>query len=630
MTIRPPQHFNSSADSGSDLIAILEQGRNEEAERLARSILASNPADAAAANVRGLALLGLGSHQEASVIFTDLTRRHPEDALLWNNLGTAWQRLGRMQDAEQAFEKALRIEPADPRYLANLGFLQLEAGRQQKAKQLLLAAVRGDPANLEVRIHCAQTCLDCGEPTLAEELLTDWRRWVGQLDARLQVDLASVLLRLGEDAASIDLLEANLNDTPSGHSARARLVGVLERINRLDDARTQLSALPAPEQVDDPQLRGEIIEAHAALLARGPDPDSARDMLEQLLSYQGSKDERLRVATQFMLAKLCDQQDDVAACMKYLELAHAAQMQFVSQVMPELASPNANSLSIADFPLSAEQFQGWNRLDEPSMEDSPVFVVGFPRSGTTMLEQMLDAHPAMVSMDERPFVQRVIEHMQSMGLQYPEQLGLLDAEQCERLRATYWGAVANVARLRPGQRLVDKNPLTMLRLPMLVRLFPNSKIIFVMRHPCDVLLSCYLQNFSAPPFMALCSSLQRLAAGYIKAMQFWIRHVELMKPQVFEWRYESVVEDFSANVERLGDFLELGDTAPLRAFSEHAKRKGFITTPSYSQVVQPVYKSSIGRWRRYREYFEPILPLLQPAMDHWNYPPEAVLPASSS
>lgn len=294
-------------------------------------------------------------------------------------------------------------------------------------------------------------------------------------------------------------------------------------------------------------------------------------------------------------------------------------MRIAAQLVPELVEPSANPMNITNYEVSRQNFCNWQSIGAPSVEDSPIFVLGYPRSGTTMLEQMLDAHPGMRSMDEQPFVQRVIERMQSMGFQYPEQLGEMDAAQCAMLRNTYWRSVARVVQLQPGQRLVDKNPLTMLRLPLLVRLFPNAKIIFVVRHSCDVVFSNYLQHFNAPAYIALCSTLPRLADGYAAAMKFWLQHAELLEPYVFEWRYEDVIEEFDRNVDRLGEFLELADTTPLRRFSEHAKRKGYIGTPSYAQVVQPVYASSIGRWRRYRKYFEPILPTLEPAMRHWGY-----------
>ena len=117
------------------------------------------------------------------------------------------------------------------------------------------------------------------------------------------------------------------------------------------------------------------------------------------------------------------------------------------------------------------------------MMESPIFIVGFPRSGTTMLEQMLDAHPTLQAMDERSFLQDLVEKMSEFGYVYPFDLGKLSASQCEELRRLYWQLTAKVAPRREGQRLVDKNPLNMLRLPLINRLFPNSPIILALRHP---------------------------------------------------------------------------------------------------------------------------------------------------
>lgn len=601
----------------SDLVRLYEQGRFGDAEQMARAILNVRPRDSQAENVLGLALLSQQRVLEAVEVYAELARRVPGQALYWNNLGTALRALSRLDEAEHAYARALQLQPENPDLLASMGFLQIERKRIVKAKELLLASLQLKPVDAEVRVHAARMCLECGEEESARELLRIWKLWVANIDSTLQVELAALLIRLGEYAEGEALLHAQLTDPRSGDMARTRLILMLERFNRIDEARILLAQLPASDAVEDQDLRGEIMEATAVIASRDQDAARARSLLEDLLRRSGA--ERWQTTTWFLLAKLCDKLGDYAACMEYLRLAHESQLQIAAQLAPELMEPNANPLNTTEFHVSPEQFRNWHPVDAPSVEDSPVFVLGFPRSGTTMLEQMLDAHPGMVSMDERPFAQRVIERMQSLGLQYPEQLGELDSTQCEMLREVYWNAVAEVVQLKPGQRLVDKNPLTMLRLPILVRLFPNAKIIFVVRHPCDVVLSNYMQHFSAPAFTALCSTLPRLATGYAAAMRFWLEHAALLKPQVLEWNYENAIHHFDANVQKLGEFLQLGDTAPLHEFSEHAQRKGYIGTPSYAQVVQPVYSGSIGRWQRYREYFEPILPILEPVMRHWGY-----------
>jgi tetratricopeptide (TPR) repeat protein len=612
-----PLHAQQSVPTLDSIVRTFQQGRFSEAEAMARAHMAVQPDAALAANVLGLSMLNQGRAREAADVFARMTERWPEDVACWNNLAMALRQESRLDQAHDAYAQAQRLQPRNAQVLANMGFLQMEWKRIVKAKEYLAQACEIDPQNLEACIYCAQMCLECGEEQHARELLAGWRGWEMQLDGVLRIELAAMLLRLGHNDEGESLLRRQLDDPEHGASARARLVLMLERFNRMDEARAQLALLPSAEAVAHRELRGEIIEALAAVGARDRDVSQARRLLEGLL--QDPAAERGRTTTWFALAKLCDKQGDHAACMEYLRLAHESQLAIAAQLVPELMEPSANPLNIANFYVTADQFAGWKPVEAPAVEHSPIFVLGFPRSGTTMLEQMLDAHPAMASMDERPFVQRVIERMQAMGLQYPEQLGELDSSRCDVLREVYWKAVAEVVSLQPGQRLVDKNPLTMLRLPLLVRLFPNAKVIFAVRHPCDVVLSNYMQHFNAPAYVALCSTLPRLATGYAAAMRFWHAHVDLLKPQVFEWKYEDAVQDFEGNVLGLGAFLELEDVKPLHDFSEHARRKGYIGTPSYAQVVQPVYSGSIGRWRRYREYFEPVLPVLQPAMRHWNY-----------
>jgi hypothetical protein len=209
--------------------------------------------------------------------------------------------------------------------------------------------------------------------------------------------------------------------------------------------------------------------------------------------------------------------------------------------------------------------------------------------------------------------------MESQKKEYPHDLHTLDKTTADDLRQVYWSEVAKVITLAPGQQLVDKNPLNMLRLPMIVRLFPNAKIILALRHPCDVLLSCYMQNFRSPAFMVLCSSLERLAKSYVNAMRFWIHHQALLAPDTLILRYEDTVSDFPAQVDRISEFLGIDDRDFLAQFSAHAARKGYISTPSYSQVVEPVNNRAVGRWRPYAEWLRPALPILQPVADHWGY-----------
>src|SRR5215467_13468483 len=165
--------------------------------------------------------------------------------------------------------------------------------------------------------------------------------------------------------------------------------------------------------------------------------------------------------------------------------------------------------------------------------------------------------------------------MENAGQSYPAALAGLTAEEADMLRQVYDGLVAQVVPDLGAKRLVDKNPLNMLALPMIMRLYPEARIILCLRHPCDV-----------------------------QVFEQWFANAEVFAPSVLEWRYESVVERFDEHVVRLAHFLRIEDAEPMKRYAEHARSKGFISTPSYVQVTQSVNRNAVNRWHAYREAFE--------------------------
>jgi hypothetical protein len=400
-------------------------------------------------------------------------------------------------------------------------------------------------------------------------------------------------------------------------AAIARLAMLHERTNRIDSAKALLERIRPHAEAGDSDLKVDMLTADAALAMRAKDFTRARERTNELLALELPAPAQANAY--FTLASIADKQGDSALAMKMLSEAHAIHLRLAREIAPDFADSDEEPLRIATKRMLPGQAAFAPDPSAPSADRSPVFIVGFPRSGTTMLEQMLDAHPRFVSMDEQPILQSCIERMKAMGLEYPYQLDQLDAAGISVIRDVYWAEVARIAPPSNAQQLVDKNPLNLLRLPMIRRLFPQAKIILALRHPCDVILSCYMQNFRSPAFMLLCSSLERLAMSYANSMQSWIHHQQLLSPDVLTLRYEDTVTDFPAQIDRIADFLDMEDRRHLAEFSAHAARKGYISTPSYSQVIEPVNTKAMGRWRAYKPWFEPVLPILQPVADHWGY-----------
>jgi hypothetical protein len=241
--------------------------------------------------------------------------------------------------------------------------------------------------------------------------------------------------------------------------------------------------------------------------------------------------------------------------------------------------------------------------------------VGFPRSGTTLLEQVLSAHPRLVCIEER-------EHLASSAPDLaadPTKLASLSDEQINAVRASYWKRVRSEADI--GDRmLVDKLPLNVIFLPLIKRVFPDAKILFALRDPRDVVLSCYQQRFGMNAAMVQFLELHTAAAYYDKVMSLGLLARDKLGLDVCDVRYERVVEDLEGVAREVAAFLGLQFEPSMLNFRDAALKRT-INTPSARQVVEPIYNRSVARWRRYETELAPILPLLNAWAARLGYAP---------
>ena len=598
----------------SKIVALSQAGHYEAAGDLCAQGLLAAPDDQSLMTLRAMSLQGLGRDAEAVQIYRELVRYHPGTSAYWANLGMALRQIGEFAEAEDAYRHALSLQPRHHGYLIDYGLLLLDMARIADARHRFLDAVEIDPAAAESRIYASLACFECGDAQRAASLIPPPQEW-NELPDDLREELATALMQVGRTGeAEALLLDESRRPSLAG---LVRLAQISERTNRVERAQELLDRARASARGNDGQERIDILHLESSLALRAKNYELAGQAAEAILSLRPPI--QAEATAHFTLATIADKQKSPALAMEHLEKAHAIQFKLAADVAPEIAYSSGEPLQVSSKWLKPDECGFRHDPGAPAEKDSPVFIVGFPRSGTTMLEQMLDAHPGYTSMDERATLQRCIERMEAQEKEYPHDLHTLDKTTADDLRRVYWAEVSKVIALAPGQQLVDKNPLNMLRLPMIVRLFPNAKIILALRHPCDVLLSCYMQNFRSPAFMVLCSTLERLAKSYVNAMRFWIHHQTLLTPDTLILRYEDTVSDFPAQVDRISEFLSIDDSDFLAQFNAHAARKGYISTPSYSQVVEPVNDRAVGRWRPYAEWLRPALPILQPVADHWGY-----------
>jgi tetratricopeptide (TPR) repeat protein len=575
--------------------------------------MAATPDEPAALRARGATLVERGRYAEAAAAFARLCELEPGKAAGWMNLGTALRGKGDLAGARAAYERARALGAGGADFHYNVGLLCLDQGDVRAARVELDAAARLAPRDAEVRFQHARVCFAGVDTDATAEALADWRSWQG-LTPELAAGLGSLLLQAGEQDDALELMQRAQAAGAGGPEIALHVISMLERVNRVDEAQRRLDALPPPQA---PELRARWQAIQAQMATRRGDLALARRLYEELLASDPHGEQRQGVL--FPLAKVLDSLGDYRAALATVQQAHDVKVATTERTAANPVEEDRPIMPITAYSAVPEDVAGWTEPAPPDVAHSPVFIVAFPRSGTTLLELMLDAHPQLRTMDEQPILQKAVLRFSQAGLEYPHALAGATPEQIAAIRHYYWAQVARKVRLEPGQRLIDKNPLNMLRLPAIRRLFPNAPVLMAIRHPCDVIISNFFQHFRAPEFVRLCRDLPTLALGWRRAFDYWYRQQAIVRANVLEVRYETFVADFAAQARAIAQFLQLPWDDALLEPARHAQGKGYISTPSYSQVVQPVNTRAVGRWRRYAFAMAPVIEEVRPYLERWGY-----------
>jgi Sulfotransferase family len=401
---------------------------------------------------------------------------------------------------------------------------------------------------------------------------------------------------------------------PASGRAVVGFAFLLERLHRLDQAHTVLQQL----ELDDRSLNAdsERLAMSAVLADRAGRHEDAHRQLTCALAKQQEFVHRYHLL--YPLAKACDALGRYEEAYTAAAEAHRSQLAFLERATGKASEEQSQLWALTAKGCDPDDIALWESAGT-AMAGSPIFIVGFPRSGTTLLEQMLDAHPLLQSMDEQPFLLRAVARVTDQGIGYPTELGKLSGSDLNDIRAGYWHAVRNRVPLAADRRLVDKNPMNMVLLPIIRRLFPSAPIILAIRHPCDTVVSCFLQHFRSD-LALLGRDLTALARSYSRAFGFWYSQSSLLRPDTHELKYEQLAADCATELDRLCAFLQLPRHEAMLAPGDHARAKGFISTPSYAQVLEPISNRSVGRWKHYERHFDSeVLASLMPWIERWGY-----------
>jgi tetratricopeptide (TPR) repeat protein len=422
------------------------------------------------------------------------------------------------------------------------------------------------------------------------------------------------LLRLPDRALAAFERAAALEG--AGPPTWTELASLYERSHRLDEAREMIERA-VRNGYDFPLVwlvRGRIER-------RQKQTDQAEATFRALVARAGAGSEWACQAWG-ELALMKDGQGDFAGAIEAIEQCkrsqrlreapHRAASEKVHTLMREMVSQ-----------ITRDDFQRWRDASAGMAPQRVALLTGFPRSGTTLLEQLLDAHPDLVSSEERDFVGAELPRVLTAGRGQTPFLDALNSVSVDEIRTQRRRYFAFMEYLlgRPvgGRTHLDKNPAYNLTIPLMLRLFPETRLVIALRDPRDVVLSCYLRYLPLNAVSVRFLDVRRTAERYALDMNAWLKFRQIIDMPWCEIRYEDTVADPRGQAQRALATLGLGWDERVLSYRQRLTESKRVTSPSYEGVAQPIYTRAIGRWKNYASALEPALEALEPFVREFGY-----------
>ncbi len=652
------QRKKSSAASRADGPAGLEKaldfhrkGNLKAASRIYRKVLSTDPCNALVLNLSGVIAHQTGNDKLALKHLERALEIEPENDSFHNNIGEVFRSNGEMDKALEHFRRCLEINPDDHSAHNNMGNIFLQRKDYAKAAECFSESLMLQPNFFKAAYNLGLTYLEMGRlgdaiaplknAVSLDPSFTDGHAKLGEvlfLNSRFAEALPHFQHALDhEQSLSITSTATILNN----------MAGALKRLHRTDEG-TAYFRNAVSRDPNNPALRANL----ASWLEEINKPEEALREAEQALSVDPGN-----VKAGVVLARIDHRADKLEKSRKRLEavLETSPKDPFIPSVYMDLGRIyDRLGKSKKAFPCWTEgnrrlaATDKWQRVDKNSflqlvdalnnwassanpiksqnvsksdITNDPIFLVGFPRSGTTLLEHIIAAGGYTVS-DERPFIPTLrgaLSQIMGNDFRYPDDIVKINSDAGRRLREFYWNLVKKFLDVGPAEiRLLDKMPLNICDLGLIERVFPDARILVVLRDPRDSCLSNFMQNFEPDSAMASFLSLDSTVAAYAGVMGLWLKYRKILSLPFLEVRYEDLVDDFEETARAVMDFIGAPWSDSIFDFHKFAGKKQ-ISTPSVRDVAKPIFSRAVGRWRQYEEHLRPVLPVLEPFVSAFGY-----------
>lgn len=622
----------------------------------------------------GLACSRLGVNEEAITALRSAVQLRPECTRAWLALGKAQQAQGSIAAAERSFRKVVELESDNAEALSALGLLLAASGRVAECLAAYEKAVTLDPDNSELLFAFASACQKGADYSRAEGLFRRilqlqsghpramaglgfcaaargdytgareyFRKALGKDDscAEAHYGLGAILARTGDCARALTSLWEAIRLAPENMAAWMILINLLltrgkpeEVLRACDDAlriqpgNPDILAISARilarmgKKAEGAERLRPIMElaavnvnvglACAALADYLHRQQEAVRCLENLLGGGKVATPATRRRVLFALGRLCDSLGSYDKAFGYYREANDM---IIDPAMREsIVRRNRRNQARVDSLMrvhSAKLHAGWPRAGNRSQ--LPVFIVGMPRSGTTLIEQILASHPEVYGAGEINWLANLADAMPGRAAckaPYPHCIEVLSQRLLDEFSCEYLNRLEG--RAAGCRRVTDKMPGNYLLLGLVDLLFPGARIVHCVRNPLDTCLSIYFQEFQkGETYSGELTDVGRIYLQYRRLMRHW---QGLLSVPILEVNYQDLVTNQEAVSRKLVDFCDLSwDDRCLRFY----ENRRYVHTASYDQVNRPVYLDSLDRWKNYRAYLDPLCSILGSENGSW-------------
>ena len=521
--------------------------------------------------------LSAKNHEFACALAQQIAQLRPRDAHVIKIAGWIYLKAGRHRTAVSYFEKALELSPSHVDAIHGKAVALSRLGPARAAEVCFSAALKQAPEN--------------------RALIRDYVSHLTHVSQRFAL-AATLMTELYEkDPKNLDYIET--------------LGFLLERSNQLQELENLLGRVSAAH-IESPN----ITLLTAKLAFRRSDFEQADSALRSLPESELRLESRA-VASE-LRAKIAEHKS------RYTE----AYNHYLAANRHNFSSYMRHATGVGDFNLYAEEIHA--RLSDPSFNWSelaaarssvsegsdPIFLIGFPRSGTTMLESIFRTDDALTILEER---NTILDMKNSVtGEPFLQNDVTFSPSLVRDSRAAYWEAVHSYLESEHTGPIIDKMPLWIAQMPIIATIFPSAKFVVALRTPADAILSAFQQNFRLNTAMLSLTSIGRAIHLYDKVFGIYDMVNTRLSPEVLEVRYEDIVQDWDNQIVRIFGFLGRRVPEGVKNFHQRARSRDVRTT-SYAQVSEPLNSRSIGKWKNYRDIFEPYSGILDKWCHRFGY-----------